>query len=257
MSLSYCGELIRNHDPDRFLLSLFISPDKREDIWSILAFYYEIAKTRQVVSEKQLGVIRLKWWEDAIREIYSNKIAEHEVIKPLATTIKKYDLEFLHFQNLILSRAQEFQHENFTWPTLEAHIGFEQDINTALHTIITDVENKAGNKDCLQAISLNYALIGMIRNAVFSYQNTQKTTGNAISEDLQGYNISDVIERYCELFVSELKAESRYLKLCQAFSSIWLKKLEKNKAQDNIPSFLHTPKFLALRLFLQFGLKTR
>ena len=55
MTISYCGETVRKHDPDRFLLSMFAPPESREALWALYAFNHEIAKTREVVTETQVA----------------------------------------------------------------------------------------------------------------------------------------------------------------------------------------------------------
>ncbi len=85
MTFSYCGELVRRHDPDRFLLTLFAPASMRESLFALYAFNYEIAKTRETVTETQLGLIRLQWWRDAISAIYDRgDVAAHHVLTPLA-----------------------------------------------------------------------------------------------------------------------------------------------------------------------------
>ena len=83
MSLTYCGNLVRQQDPDRFLLSLFVPAKVRPALWALYAFNYEIAKTREVVSETATGLIRLTWWREAIDEIYQGRpVRQHQVVQP-------------------------------------------------------------------------------------------------------------------------------------------------------------------------------
>ena len=98
--LSYCGQYVKENDPDRFLLSLFCHYSCREALWALLAFNCEISKTREVVSDSTLGHIRLQWWKDEIAHIYNNQTPKaHEVLKPL------YPLEDL-FQVMIEYRNE-------------------------------------------------------------------------------------------------------------------------------------------------------
>ncbi|MEZ5919518.1 MAG: hypothetical protein R3D66_06390 [Alphaproteobacteria bacterium] len=60
--LSYCGELVRAHDPDRSRCLCSCLRCRRGGAWRCLRSTKEIAKTREVVSEAQLGRIRLQWW---------------------------------------------------------------------------------------------------------------------------------------------------------------------------------------------------
>ena len=65
--------LVRQHDRDRFLTTLFAPDDRREDLLALYAFNHEVAKTREVVSEPTLGRIRLQWWRDNLEAIYAGQ----------------------------------------------------------------------------------------------------------------------------------------------------------------------------------------
>ena len=48
--LSACAELVRRHDPDRFLTALFAPPAMRETLFVLYAVNHELARAREVVS---------------------------------------------------------------------------------------------------------------------------------------------------------------------------------------------------------------
>ena len=96
--LSYSAQMVREHDPDRFLLTMLMPPTYREDLLTLFAFYYEVAKTREVVSETVLGQIRLKWWQESIEEIYKGgAVREHEIVQALAGVIGRRGLSYEYF----------------------------------------------------------------------------------------------------------------------------------------------------------------
>ena len=64
--LSECGAIVREHDPDRYLATLFAPAAAREALFALYAFDHEIGKVRHVVSEPMAGMIRLQWWRDAL-----------------------------------------------------------------------------------------------------------------------------------------------------------------------------------------------
>ena len=108
--LSYCGELVRKHDPDRFFMSLMQPADRREALWALYAFNYEIAKTREVVTDTTLGLIRLQWWRDGIAEIYDGKdVRQNEILPTLAQAIKDYDLPQKLFEDLCYAREFDLE----------------------------------------------------------------------------------------------------------------------------------------------------
>tara|TARA_B100001123_G_scaffold268234_1_gene298555 strand:- start:466 stop:1317 length:852 start_codon:yes stop_codon:yes gene_type:complete len=108
-NLSYCGDLVRQNDPDRFLTSLFAPSGEREVIWSLLAFNHEIAKTREVVSEPTIGHIRLQWWRDSIAEAFAGEPKQHEVLEPLARHARTYGWDQALFDALIDARERDLE----------------------------------------------------------------------------------------------------------------------------------------------------
>ena len=99
--LSYPASLVRQHDHDRFLCSLFAPSEKREGLFALYAVNSEIARTREIVSEPMLGLIRLQWWREAIDSVYSDTPREHEVVKALHTLVQHTALSREYFVNSV------------------------------------------------------------------------------------------------------------------------------------------------------------
>ena len=68
-SLSFSGLQARIQDPDRFLLSLLVEKERQADLWPLIALNYDIARTSEVVTDTNIGLIRLQWWRDALEKI--------------------------------------------------------------------------------------------------------------------------------------------------------------------------------------------
>src|ERR1700760_4522985 len=79
------AELVRRHDPDRFLTALFAPPDRRDALMTLYAFNHELARAREAVSEPPLALIRLQWW----REVVEGARRSHEVATPLGDAIAR------------------------------------------------------------------------------------------------------------------------------------------------------------------------
>src|SRR5216683_1585997 len=104
-ALSPLARLVRQHDRDRFLTALFAPAARRDELLALYAFNYEIAKTREVVSEPVLGQIRLQWWRESLDAIYAgDPVRGHEVATPLAAAIRGRGLTRAHFDALIAAR---------------------------------------------------------------------------------------------------------------------------------------------------------
>ncbi len=105
---SAIARLIERQDHDRFLTALFAPAERREDLFALYAFNYEVAKTREVVREPILGQIRLQWWRESIDAIYRGaSMRRHEVVEPLAVAIRRHDLTRYHFDRIIDAREHD------------------------------------------------------------------------------------------------------------------------------------------------------
>jgi len=162
MSLSYCGETVRRHDPDRFLLSLFAAPQQREALWALYAFNHEIAKTREVVTETQLGLIRLQWWRDALAGVYEKgQVPEHQILQPLAQAIRQCDLPRELFDNLVYAR--EFDLEDRLPANMEGMVHYADFTSTPLLRLSLNVLDEAHEEKDIRSAGIFYALTGLLR----------------------------------------------------------------------------------------------
>jgi len=82
-SLSACAEIVRRHDPDRFLTALFAPSEQRETLFVLYAVNHELARAREAVSNPMLALIRLQWW----REVAEGARRRHEVAGPLGEAL--------------------------------------------------------------------------------------------------------------------------------------------------------------------------
>lgn len=163
--LSCCGETVRKHDPDRFLLTLLAKAAAREDLFVLYAFNHEIAKTREVVTETRLGLIRLQWWRDALAAVYEGKPPlKHEVVEPLAAAIRKHDLPREHFETLL--HAREFDLEDRLPATLEGMQNYAGFTSTPLLKLALKIEGKEAAEEDIRAAAVSYALTGLLRAVV-------------------------------------------------------------------------------------------
>ncbi len=165
--LSPCGRLVRQHDPDRYLVALFSPAEAREAQFAIAAFNFEIARVRETVSEPLLGEMRLQWWRDAIAEIYDGRVRRHEVAEPLAEAIREFGLGRVHFDRLIDARSRDLDEAPFAdFAALETYAEA-----TAAPVLVLGLEALgAANDAALRAarhIGTAWALVGVVRAVAF------------------------------------------------------------------------------------------
>jgi len=158
----YCLNIVRKHDYDRFVLALMVPSKYRDAVLALFAFNYEIAKTREVVSETTIGLIRLQWWREAISEIFDDKpIRKHEIVEALAKVIKSYDLPREDFDHLIYAR--EFDLEGVAPANIEGLINYADYTTTPLYRLVLKIINETENESILKSLSVQYAIIGLLR----------------------------------------------------------------------------------------------
>jgi phytoene synthase len=97
--------VVRRHDRDRFQTALFAPAGRREALFALYAFNYEIARVREMVSEPVLGQIRLQWWRESIAAAFDDRpVRAHIVVEPLTAAIRAHGLTRAHFDRLIDAR---------------------------------------------------------------------------------------------------------------------------------------------------------
>ena len=108
--LSPVAALVRRHDRDRFQTVLFAPAARREALFALYAFNYEIARVRESVTEPMLGRIRLEWWRENIATAYEGgPVRRHPVVEPLTVVIRELALTREHFDRLIDARETDLE----------------------------------------------------------------------------------------------------------------------------------------------------
>ena len=101
-ALSYCGNLTRIHDHNRYLCTLFARADLREAWFAIFAFNHEIAHIARTVSEEMVGFVRYAWWRETLVAIFGGAPPlGHPVAEALAPIVTQYSLPKKAFDAII------------------------------------------------------------------------------------------------------------------------------------------------------------
>ncbi|MFO0200610.1 MAG: phytoene/squalene synthase family protein [Alphaproteobacteria bacterium] len=164
MSLSPIAAFARAHDPDRFLAALFAPPEKREAIFTLIAFNHELARAREAASHPMAALIRLQWWRDVLDEAQAGKQARrHEVAAPLHAAITAGSLDPVALGAMIDAREAEAEEAGI--PTEVDFVawlrgtagGFAYAAGLALGGSVEDAEK-------LRALGAAYGLAGVLRS---------------------------------------------------------------------------------------------
>ena len=259
-SLSYCGQVVRSHDPDRFLLSLFAPPAARESLWALFAFNYEIAKTREVVSETATGQLRLLWWREAIEKIYQGgEVPDHAVLRPLKVAIQVYELPREDFETLIYAR--EFDLEDVAPGNLDGLLKYLDFTNTPLMRMAVMIAGGNPDYEPLHPVAVNYALMGVIRAVRFHA--TQRRC--YLPEDLMKQHgvtqrqlfdflkpeagLRDVVRAVCDQFVMQVRPGDRFLRATQVLAGIYRRQIMGVGYDAFHPRLAVPPAFKELRVW--------
>lgn len=243
MRVSFVESLVRTQDPDRFLTSLYFPPEIRRHLCSLYAFNHEIAKTREVVTDTHIGLIRLQWWRDALAAFYEkNAVERGDVMQALAEAIWRFDLPRTLFDHMIYAR--EFDLEDRAPGSLEGLCNYADFTHTPLLRLGVMATEGDADHAALQPVAIAYALAGLIR-AVPAHAAQGR---NYIPENV---SIRDVRERAQDfLRQSDPAGEGRLIRLHRVIASQYLNKIKKLRDNPGHPALRIPPVFRSLALGL-------
>ena len=162
--VDHCHEIVRCHDKDRYLSSLFAPDDKRPHLWALYAFNYEIARVREAISSPAAGEVRLQWWTDIVDAIYKGSPVGHPVAEPLARAIEQGDLPKTALSNMI--EARRFDLYDDPMPSLndlEGYLGETSSSLIQMASLLLAGPEAAGAAAAAGYAGVAYGLTGLLR----------------------------------------------------------------------------------------------
>lgn len=91
-AVSYCAELVRNADRDRYIATLFAPAHNRDALYALYAFNIETAQVRDRAREAAPGEIRLQWWREVVQGERHGEAMASPVAASLLNAIEHYRL---------------------------------------------------------------------------------------------------------------------------------------------------------------------
>jgi len=122
-SATFCADLVRSHDFERYASTLFVPTEKRRPLLALYAFNAEISRVRDQVSQPLPGEIRLQWWTDMLAGQGHGDVGSNPVAAELLLAIRAHELPVDRLSKLI--DAHVFDLYNDPMPdlaVLESHI---------------------------------------------------------------------------------------------------------------------------------------
>jgi|GEM_PF-2494016 len=158
--------LVKQRDRDRYVWVLCLPAKHQKAALGLLAWNAEIALVAEITSEPITGAIRLKWWQDALEEIYGNQLVrQHAVAIALAEVIGQHQIPRGLCEQLITGRSCDlevtkgFDHEAQFFAYLDDTAG-------ALHGLLAwvcDAEAAQAHRSTIAAMAQIYGICGLLR----------------------------------------------------------------------------------------------
>jgi NADH dehydrogenase [ubiquinone] 1 alpha subcomplex assembly factor 6 len=181
------GALLQRNDRDRYLLSLFVPATRRRVVQTLYAFNSEIARIREHVTNPVLGQIRLEWWREGIDSAYhGGTVARHEVLTPLAESIRRFGFSREHFEHLLAAREADLSPEPPT--TLDALEAYAERSSAPLQLLVLEALGAAGPTagEAARQAATAYALAGLLRATPFLTSSPRHTVPPPLVEETEG-----------------------------------------------------------------------
>ena len=143
---------------------LFAPAARREALFALYAFNYEIARVRETVTQPLLGQIRLQWWRENIAAAFAGgPVRHHPVVEGLTAAIRNLALSREHLDRLIDTRETDLDDEPPA--NLAAFEAYGEGTSVPLVYLALealDVRDPAARK-AAHHVGIAYALAGTLR----------------------------------------------------------------------------------------------
>jgi phytoene synthase len=157
--MSEVQDIVRLHDRDRYLSTLFAPDGRRPHLLAIYAFNVEVMRVRDAVSDPNIGMIRLQWWRDTIE---SGQGSGHPVAEALSVAIRDCGLPKQALLDLVTAREFDLFQDRMPGLTeLEGYLGETHSRLIMMAAMILDAgaAPQAGEAAGLAGVAQGLALI--------------------------------------------------------------------------------------------------
>lgn len=156
--------LVRQHDRDIYLATLFFPEKHRADIFALYAFNAEITHIKQAIREPMMGEIRLQWWREVISGERQGEAQSHPVASQLLRIIEQYHLPRQLFENYCEARVFDFYNDPMPDVTaLEAYAGETSSILFQLAATIANNGMDGRTSDCAGHAGVAWTITQILR----------------------------------------------------------------------------------------------
>jgi phytoene synthase len=89
-AMTYCAELVRRADRDRYIATLFAPAELRGALHALYAFNVEVTRVRDAAREPLPGEIRLQWWRDVVNGERAGEASANPVAAALLEVVSRH-----------------------------------------------------------------------------------------------------------------------------------------------------------------------
>ena len=106
--------------------------------FALRAFNVETARAMDVASDPKIGLMRLFWWQEAIDNIFANKLIEHPTAQALASVISEHKISKSWLKRSVEARINDARREVTDIPEIvkELEQYAEDTVSTLLYTTL-------------------------------------------------------------------------------------------------------------------------
>ena len=145
-NFDHCSALVRAHDRDRYLATLFAPADLRDALYALYAFNHEIVRVHEAAREPMPGEIRLQWWREVLLGGRESEAAANPVAAALCETAGRYRLDRDRLIALVDAHTFDLYDEPFaTLDDFDNYAALSEGIVLGTAAAILGVEGMAAN----------------------------------------------------------------------------------------------------------------
>ena len=142
-TVTYCADLVRNHDFPRYVSTLFAPAAERRALLALYAFNVEIVRVRDQVSQPLPGEIRFQWWTDLFSGLVHGSAEGNPVAAELLRAIRDFDLPVEPLSLLV--DEHQFDLYNDPMPTMTALEGYLAATSSVLFALAARIMGDASD----------------------------------------------------------------------------------------------------------------
>lgn len=112
-SFDYCVNLVKKGDYENYLATLLLAKEAQRAAFALRAFNVELAQVRDMVSEKQIGLMRMRFWKDSIDKIFKGEPPQTPVALEMSGAAGYFKLSKRWAERMVDARTAQMDSDFF------------------------------------------------------------------------------------------------------------------------------------------------